>query len=80
MSFGQTTIKKGRVTMKRIEQWVVSLLFLHFVLLIAFQWVMIYTDMSIYFHPVYEYFGVYKEENPKILETIDQFLNNVIKF
>ncbi len=66
--------------MKRIERWVLVLIFFHAVLLIIVQWMILNTDMALYINPVYEYFGVNKIQDGKVIETIDQFFQNVLSF
>lgn len=66
--------------MKRIERWVIVLVIFHAVLLMGVQWMILHTEMALYFNPVYEYFGVHKIEDGKVIETIDRFFQNVLSF
>jgi len=66
--------------MKRIERWVILLVFFHAVLLLLIQWFILHTDMALYINPVYEYFGVHKIQDGKVIETIDHFFQNVLSF
>ncbi|MYL32726.1 hypothetical protein GLW05_03855 [Pontibacillus yanchengensis] len=66
--------------MKRIEQWLVILVFFHAVMLLGVQWLLLHTDMGFYIHPIYEYFGVNQEYQGEILETIDRIFQDVLSF
>jgi hypothetical protein len=66
--------------MKRIERWIVTLLLMHFLLLIGTQVLINETDYELQFNPVFEYFGVYHEKDGEIQKTIDHILDNVLSF
>ncbi|WP_407268715.1 DUF5359 family protein [Radiobacillus sp. PE A8.2] len=66
--------------MKRIERWLLSLLFIHGVLLILTQLLIQQTDVHVYLNPIYEYLGVFEEGDDNILKTLDHVLDNVLSF
>ncbi|WP_367617663.1 DUF5359 family protein [Salirhabdus salicampi] len=50
------------VIVKKLERILNLFLICHAILLLITQWVLLNTDINMYFNPIYEYIGVFEGE------------------
>ncbi|MDL4840784.1 DUF5359 family protein [Aquibacillus rhizosphaerae] len=65
--------------MRRVERWIVTLLLIQTFLLVVTQFLISNSEIQVYVDPVYQYLGVFKDEDSSI-KTIDHILKNVLSF
>ncbi|WP_138416924.1 DUF5359 family protein [Aquibacillus sediminis] len=67
--------------MKRLERWILTLLCIQGVFLLIAQLLINSSTIHWAIDPVYKYIGVFDEtEDHNYLETIDQYMKNMLPF